>query len=75
MAVEYTDCIFEEELGLSPNECPGYDSKQSDDVTLVLEHWGLWSTLSLPLFSGPLRPRVVAPDRVLSMGQIDLFDI
>ena len=28
--------------------------------------------LSLP---GPLWPGVVAPDRVLSMGQIELFDI
>ena len=31
------------------------------------------STLSLPLLSGPLW--VVAPDRVLSMGQIELLDI
>ena len=30
------------------------------------------SLLSLP---GPLWPLVVAPDRVLSMGQIELFDI
>ena len=37
--------------------------------------WGIWSTLSLPLFPGPLRPGVVVLDRVLSMGQIELFDI
>ena len=27
------------------------------------------------LLPGPLEPWVVAPDRVLSMGQIELFDI
>ena len=32
----------------------------------------LWSTPSLPSLSGPFWPRVVAPDRVLSMGQIEL---
>ena len=33
------------------------------------------STLSLPLFPGPLCPRVIVPDRILSMSQIELFDI
>ena len=32
------------------------------------------STPSLPLLPGPLWSEVVAPDRVLSMGQIELFD-
>ena len=31
------------------------------------------STLLLPLLPGPIWPGVVAPDRVLSMGQIELF--
>ena len=35
----------------------------------------MWSTPSLPLLPGQFRRRVVAPDRVLSMGQIELFDI
>ena len=65
--------------GLHPpptNECSGYDIKQSDDEALVmLELWGMWSTFSLPLLPSPLRSGVVAPDRVLSMGQIELFDI
>ena len=39
------------------------------------EIWGMWSTLSLLLLPGPLKPAVVAPDRVLSMGQIELFVI
>ena len=34
-----------------------------------------WSPTLLLLIPGPLWHRVVAPDRVLSEGQIDLFDI
>ena len=35
----------------------------------------MWSTPSLQLLPGSLRDGVVAPNRVLSMGQIGLFDI
>ena len=38
----------------------------------MLELWGMQSTPSLPSLPGPLWPRVEAPDRVLSMGQIEL---
>ena len=52
---------------------PGYDTTQSDgDVPVMLELWGMRNTPSLPLLPGPLWPRVVAPDRVLSMGYIEL---
>ena len=52
-----------------PNECPGYDTKQSDgEVPAVLELCGMWSTPSLTLLPSPLWPGVVAPDRTLSMG-------
>ena len=34
-AVEYTDC-FSAEGKHSPNECPGYDTKQSDGATTVM---------------------------------------
>ena len=52
-----------------PNECPGYDTKQSDgEVPAVMELWGMLSTHSLPLLPGPLWPGVVAADRALSMG-------
>ena len=52
-----------------PNECPVYDTKQSDgEVPAVLELWGMQSTPSLPLLPGPLWPGVVAPDRALSIG-------
>ena len=66
------------ELGLQrgktpPNECPGYDTKQSDgEASVMLMLWGMWSTPLLPLLLGPFRPRMVAPDRVLSMGKIKL---
>ena len=52
-----------------PNECPGYDTKQSDsEVPVMLELWGMRSTPSLPILPGPLWPGMVAPDRALSMG-------
>ena len=58
--VEFTDC---------PNECPVYDTKQSDgEVPAMLELWGMRSTPSLPSLPDPLWPGVVAPDRALSMG-------
>ena len=50
--------------------------KKSDNETLaMLELSRLWSTPLLPSLPGPLRPGVVALDRVQSMGQIELFDI
>ena len=52
-----------------PNVCPGYDTKQSDgEVSVMLELWGMQSTPSLPLHSGPLWPGMVAPDSALFMG-------
>ena len=53
------------------NECPWYDIKQSDGEAPALEIWGMWSIPSLPLLPSPLCPEVVAPDRVLSMDQIE----
>ena len=51
------------------NECPGYDTKQSDgEVPVVLELWGMRYTPSLPSLPSPLWSRVVASDRALSMG-------
>ena len=49
------------------------DIKQSDgEVPVMLELWGMQNTYSLPSLPGPLWPGEVAPDRVLSMGQIGL---
>ena len=53
----------------TPNECPGYDIKQSDaEVPVMQELWGMWSSSSLPALPGPLWPGVVASYRVLFMG-------
>ena len=71
-AVEYTDCITAEGQD-SPNEYPAYDTKQFEgDAPVMHELWGMQSSPLLSLIPGPLWPRVVAPDRVLSMSQIEL---
>ena len=50
-----------------------YDTKQSDyGAPVMLRLWGMRSTPSSPSLPGLLLPTVVAPDRVLSMGQIEL---
>ena len=68
-AVEYTDCTSADGLD-SPNGCPAYDTKQSDsEVPVMLVLSRVWST---PLLPGTLWPGVVAHDRILSMGQIEL---
>ena len=71
-AAEYTNCISVEWLYF-PKKFPGYDTKQSGGEALVmLELWGMQSTLLIQLLPDPLWPRVEALDRVLSMGQIEL---
>ena len=51
-------------------------NKQSDgEVSVMLEFSGMQSTPLLLSLSGPLWLGVVAPDRVLSIGEIELFDI
>ena len=63
-AVKYTDCTSAEGQDPPPNECPGYDTKQSDrDVPVMLELSGIRSTPLLPSLPGPLCPGVVAPDK------------
>ena len=59
-SVEYSDC-FSAGVRPPPNECPAYDTKQSDaELPVMLGLWGMQSISSLP--------RVVAPERALSMG-------
>ena len=48
-------------------ECPGYDTKSDHEL------WGMWSTPLFPSLPGQLWPGLVAPDWVLSMGQINLY--
>ena len=41
----------------------------------MMELCGMQSTATLPSLPGSLRPTVVAPDRVLSVGQIELNSV
>ena len=70
--VEYTD--FFSAVGWdSHKEYPVYDTKKSDgDTSVKLELWEMQSTPLFPSLLGPLWPRMVVPDRVLSMSQIKL---
>ena len=53
--------------------CPEYDTKQSDgEASVMLEHCRMQSTPSLLSHPDLLGPGVVTPDRVLSMGEIEL---
>ena len=55
------------------NRCSEDDTKQSYvEVPVMLELWGMWSTVSLSSLPGPLWPGMVAPDKVVFMGQIEL---
>ena len=71
-AAECTVYIFAEGQD-SPYKCSGYDTKQSDsEAPVMLELWGMQSTPTLPSLPGLLWSEVVAPDRVLSMDQIEV---
>ena len=71
-AVEYTDYISANGLDF-PNECPGYDNQQSDGgAPVMMELRGIRNTPLLPSLPGTLWAGMVAPDRVLSMGKIEL---
>ena len=64
--VEYTDCLS------TPTSV--LDMTQNNLMVTFQQFWdiGMQRTPLLPSLPGPLRPEVVAPDRVLSMGQIEL---
>ena len=71
--MEYTDCISAESLDPPSNECLVYDTKQSDGRgSSNVGALGNPGTPSLPSLPGPLWPGEEAPDRVLSIGQIEL---
>ena len=56
---------------LPDDECPGYDIKASDGEAPALEIWEIRYTPSLPLLLGPFLTRVKAPERILSVDQIE----
>ena len=71
-AAEYTDCMSSDGQ-VFPNEYPAYDTKQSDSAaSVMLELWGMRSTPLLPSSPDQLWLGVVPPNRVLSMGQIEI---
>ena len=73
-AVEYTNWFSAYGLDSPPKRVSCYDTKQSEvEVPILLDLWGMQSTPSLPLLPGPFWPGVVAPGRVLSVGQIELL--
>ena len=41
----------------------------------MMQLWGMWNTPLFPSLQDPLWPGVVAPEMVLSMGQIELNDL
>ena len=53
----------------------GYDSKQSDDELQIYWSFGNAEYPFMAIAPGPLWLGVVVPVWVLSMGQIELFDI
>ena len=71
-AAEYTDCITTEGQD-SLNECPVFATIQSDgEASVMLELWEMQSSPLLPSLSGPLFLGIIAPDRLLRIGQIEL---
>ena len=60
---------------LTGNECPRYDINWSDSETPALDIWKMLSSALLSLLQVPLWIRVVARDRVQSMGEIEQYDI
>ena len=71
-AVKYTDCIFAEGQEL-PNECPDFETKQSDYKAPVMQElWKMRITSLLSSLPGPLWARMDTSDRILCMGQIEL---
>ena len=54
-----------------------HKTQQTNQLTnqIVLNFWGMQRNSSLPLFPGSLWLGVVAPDRDLSLGQIELNSV
>ena len=51
-AVEWTNCFSAE--GYPSNECPSMTKKSDGEVPVMMELWGMQSTLSLPSLPAPL---------------------
>ena len=65
------DCVFADGWD-TPIAFPGEDHKQSGgEAPIMLLLCGMLSTPPLPSIQVPLWPRMVAPDSLPSMGQIE----
>ena len=63
-SAESTDCIYAKRLD-SSNECPRYNTKQSDgEAPVILELWEMGITNLITSLPGSLWPGVIASDRL-----------
>ena len=69
---ECTDCFSAEGYDTPPTSILDMTKQFESEVPVIQELWGMQITSSLPSLPGPLWLEAVAPDRVLSMGQIEL---
>ena len=67
--IEYTNCISAE------GKTPPISVLDITLSNLMVRLWRMLSTPLLPSHPDPPWPKVLAPDRVLSMGKIELFDL
>ena len=75
LGLQNTPTVTQQRMRL-PQRVSCYDTKQSDGkVPVMLEVWGMRSNPLLPSLPGPLWPGVIAPDRVLSMCQIEINSV
>ena len=58
-----------------PNLAEAVEYTDCISARVMLELRGMRSTLSLPSLPGPVWPGGIKPDRILSMGQKELFDM
>ena len=62
--------------GVRPTQRVSWIWHKSDgEIPVILDLWGMHSTPSVPSLPGPLCLGEVAPDRFLSIGQIELNNV
>ena len=69
----YIQYVYEQDLALNNPQWLICHKTQLNHSSLGV--WAMWSIPSLPLLSVPLWPWVVAPAKVPSMSQIELFNL
>ena len=69
--VEYTDCTSSERYPPPKSVLDMTQNNLIGEAPVMMELWEMQSNPSLPSLPGPLWPGVIAPDRSLSMDQIE----